>query len=77
MVHNLLFELKYNSFNEQKIVETATCEPFINSYIDENKTDFVNSKKINFRPHFNKGVSYITQTRDVGYQSLLLQNLET
>lgn len=64
-VENMLFDYEFNSSKEQKIIETAQNQWYINSYLDPEKTSFTEGKTINLRPHFSKGVDYITQTRDV------------
>ena len=64
-VEKMLFGFEYNSGKERKIIETAQNQWFINSYLNKEKTSFIQSKKINFRPHFRTGVDYLTQTRDV------------
>lgn len=61
-VDDLISQSDYDSFSERKIVETAEGQWFINSYLNKNRND---SKRIDFKPHFNRGVNYSTQTRDV------------
>ncbi len=53
---------EYKSFDERKILETAESQWFINSY--QNKP-YDRSRRIALRPHFDRGVTYLTQTRDV------------
>lgn len=64
-VEDMLFDYEYDSFNERKIIETAQGQWFINSYLNPQKTSIIGKEMINFRPHFNKGASYLTQTRDL------------
>jgi len=52
----------YNSFDERRILETAESQWFINSYQD---LRYDGRRRINLRPHFDRGVTYLTQTRDV------------
>lgn len=61
-VDALISENDYDSFRERKIVETAEGQWFINSYLNKTRNE---SKRIDFKPHFNRGVNYSTQTRDV------------
>jgi transcriptional antiterminator Rof (Rho-off) len=61
-VDELISENDYDSFRERKIVETAEGQWFINSYLNKTRNE---SKRIDFKPHFNRGVNYSTQTRDV------------
>ncbi|RYU92886.1 hypothetical protein [Emticicia agri] len=61
-VDELISENNYDSFRERKIVETAEGQWFINSYLNKTRNE---SKRIDFKPHFNRGVNYSTQTRDV------------
>lgn len=58
----LISENDYDSFRERKIVETAEGQWFINSYLNKTRNE---SNRIDFKPHFNRGVNYSTQTRDV------------
>jgi len=58
----ILLKEGYQTGQEQKIVETAQNQWFINSYLGQAR---LLPKKIDFKPHFNKGVNYSTQTRDV------------
>ena len=66
IIHQSLDELisrnAYGSFAEQKIMETAENQWFINSYVQKK---FDTHKTINLRPHFKGGVDFTTQTRDV------------
>ncbi|GAB2616016.1 hypothetical protein GCM10027035_10630 [Emticicia sediminis] len=61
-IDDLIAESDYSSFKERKIIETAEGQWFINSYLNKTEND---SKRIDFKPHFNRGVNYSTQTRDV------------
>ncbi|MBA4848943.1 hypothetical protein [Emticicia sp. BO119] len=61
-VDELISENDYDSFREHKIVETAEGQWFINNYLNKTRNE---SKRIDFKPHFNRGVNYSTQTRDV------------
>lgn len=61
-IDDLIAENNYNSFKERKIIETAEGQWFINSYLNKTQNE---SKRIDFKPHFNRGVNYSTQTRDV------------
>lgn len=66
-MENVLFDNKFQSNQEAKILETAQSQWFIHSYLkgvtflDDDKTKDL----IRFRPHFKTGVDYSTQTRDV------------
>lgn len=60
-VENMLFDYKYNSGKEQKIIETAQGQWFINTYLNLEQ----DKRLIHLREHFDKGVDYTTQTRDV------------
>ncbi len=61
-VDSLISARKYNSFSERRIVETAENQWFINSYMSKKPEA---GSPVTFQPHFNKGVGYTTQTRDV------------
>ncbi len=63
MTETLLKE-KYKSGGEKKIIETAQSQWFIHNYLDTS-TFFTDGRMLSFKPHFNKGVDYTTQTRDV------------
>ncbi len=61
-IDGLIYSNKASSFEERKIYETAENQWFINSYLSKS---YSNEEAINLRPHFNSGVNYSTQTRDV------------
>lgn len=66
-LESILFKYPYNSAQEQKIIETAQGQWFINSYLNlpASTGPGTDNRKIRLREHFNKGVDYTTQTRDV------------
>ncbi len=61
-IEDLIYQNKASSFAEKKIYETAENQWFINSYLAKT---YNNRELINLRPHFDSGVQYSTQTRDV------------
>ena len=71
-IENLIASENYDSFEEDKIIETAQNQWFINSYVNK-KINY--NKPINLRTHFNRGVDYITQTRDLVMPRYLIAEL--
>lgn len=66
-MENVLFNNKFQSNQEAKILETAQSQWFIHTFLKGvNFFDFTfNNELIKFRTHFKTGVDYSTQTRDV------------
>jgi hypothetical protein len=58
----LLMDNAYNSFNTQRIIETAENQWFINTYVTK---PYDADKQLNLRAFSKVGVNYNTQTRDV------------
>lgn len=61
-IEKVISKSNYNSFDDRKIIETAQNQWFINSYIEQ---AYDLRYPINLRSHYNKGVDYVTQTRDL------------
>ncbi len=64
---SVLYDNKFQSRQEAKIIETAQSQWFIHTYLKDAKflDLFSVGDWIDFRPHFKVGVDYSTQTRDV------------
>ncbi len=58
----IIKEQKIKSFESRNIINIAESQWFINYFL-KNKAD--GSKKIDLKKHFDRGVNYYTQTRDV------------
>jgi membrane protein implicated in regulation of membrane protease activity len=61
-VDEILYRFEYDSREEQKLMETALNQWYIKNYNFATKDP---DRLIHLRPHFNIGVDYSTQTRDV------------
>jgi hypothetical protein len=61
-LNNILLEQEFRSGKERKIIETAQSQWYIHSYLRD--VPFL-VDRINFQSHFNTGIDYTTQTRDV------------